>query len=104
MRIGKLRHLVTLQSKSQTRGDGGEVISVWADVASVWAEIKPSGGGQYLAVDAEKAEISVDIRIRRTIVSASDRVVHGSDVYEILAVLDYESNRSDIILKAKKLM
>ena len=90
---GKLRRRVTIQEPEVTRGDtGGEVVT-WADLATVWANIKPLTGQELLAArqSVATALVTTQIEIRyRSDLDSKMRVVHGSQVYEIVAVLPDE--------------
>lgn len=85
---GQLRHRVTLQEKQDSRGDYGEVITDWADVADVWAQVAPQSGKEYIASQAVQSEVTTRITIRyRDDVDASMRVAYRGKLYNIHAVL-----------------
>lgn len=86
---GRLNQRVTLQSKSVTRDAmGGEVIT-WVDVATVWADVKPLSGKALIAAQQAMSEVTASIFIRlRTDVADDWRVVHGTKIYAISAIID----------------
>ena len=66
----------------------------WTDVAQVWANIINKSGLQAIRADQPVSIVQASIRVRRlTNVDAGMRVLHGSTVYEIVAVLQDESSR-----------
>lgn len=89
---GKLDKRVTLQQReavSPDRTSSGAPDKAWADVAEVWASIEPLRGRELFAADAVQSKVSVRIRIRyRAGVTAAMRVVRGSTVYNIEAVIN----------------
>lgn len=42
MRIGRLRHRITLQRPGGSRDAVGERVTTWTDVATVWADVVPT--------------------------------------------------------------
>lgn len=96
MRIGKLRHRVTLQAKGQTQDPNtGEMLPGWQDVATVWASVEALSGRDLIAAQANDSEISARIVIRyREGVTSAMRIAHRGQLYDIQAVLpDPESGR-----------
>lgn len=99
MRAGELRHQITIQHKTVTRGGmGGEVIT-WSDVGTVWAAVEPISGREYFAAKTENAEVSHRIRIRhRNGITSGMRVSWGARVFDIQAVLDIQERGREIHL------
>lgn len=85
---GRLRHRITLQSKSVTRDAmGGEIIT-WIDQATLWAEVKPLSGRALYAAQQAQSEVTAAITLRHRRDIATDwRVQHESDVYTIHAII-----------------
>lgn len=101
MRIGKLRHRVTIERPGSTQDPNtGEMIPGWAPVATVWASVEPLSAREFIAAQAGQSEISARIKIRhRDGINATMRVVHRGQVYNIEGVLpDPESGRHYITL------
>lgn len=103
IQAGRLRHRVTIQSRTEARDSVGQPIATWADVATVWADIRDVSGREYLTAGADRAEVSTKIVIRhRTDVDATCRVVHGSDTYDVRASLDPDGRRRMLQLMCVK--
>jgi SPP1 family predicted phage head-tail adaptor len=66
MRIGKLRHRIELQTKSEPEGlDGyGEPTESWTTLKTVWASIEPASGKQLFVAQQVQAEVSHVVTIR----------------------------------------
>lgn len=103
MKIGDLRHRVTLESKSVTRdGYGGEV-ETWSTVATCWAAVEPLVGREFLEGRRLEAEVNTRIRIRyRSGVVPGMRITWGSHTYDIEAVQEVESRRRELRLMCRE--
>ena len=100
---GKLRHRVTLQSKGTPTRDamGGEVIT-WTDVATVWAEVAALSGRALIAAQQAQSEITTRITIRyRADIRPDWRVLHGSTIYTIHALIP-DTQNADMIIQAAR--
>jgi SPP1 family predicted phage head-tail adaptor len=90
---GHLNKRVTIQRKSDAQDSfgqpgAGQAGGDWVDVATVWAGIKDMTGRQYFASQAAQNPVQTEISIRfREGIVPSMRVLHGSDAYDIEAVL-----------------
>ena len=88
MRAGKLRYRVKLQSKDAGRDAWGQPSGSFGDVATVWADILYPNGKEQTSSGRETSVVEASVVIRkRSDVTAGWRVVHGTDVFEIKAVL-----------------
>ena len=90
MKIGKLRHRITLQRFTKTRNDFGEVIEDWEDVGKCWAEVKPVSGKETFTAQQFVAEATHEVWMRfRKDIKARDRVIdHHGNILDIQAPLD----------------
>ena len=96
MRIGKLRHRVTIERPGLTQDPAtGEMIPGWQKVKTVWASVEPLSAREFIAAGADQAELSAKIIIRhRDDIAPDMRIVHRGKVYNIQDVLpDPESGR-----------
>jgi len=105
MRAGDLRHRVTIQQAVESQNDFGEVITTWQNYKTVWAAIKPLTGREYFASQQVNAEVSVQIQMRYIPgITPKMRIVEGSKVYEIEAVMDVEGKRKELQLLCKEVV
>ena len=89
MQAGRLNKRVTIQSPATGQDpETGEPTTGWTDVATVWASIVDVSGREYVAAGGlqNSAQTKITIRYCSGIVP-SMRVVHGSDTFNIEAVL-----------------
>lgn len=90
-RAGTLKDRITMQRHNQDKDEWGTPIpgtEAWIDVATVWADVLHKSGLGTIKADAEVSIVRASIRIRRRAgVDAAMRVLFGSSVYSIEAVL-----------------
>lgn len=106
MSIGEKRHRVTIQQKTISR-DNPERIAVesWVDVATIWAAVEPLRGREFFQAQAINAEVTTLIRIRyRSGVLASMRILFDGVQYNILSVIDVNSQHRELHLMCKELV
>jgi SPP1 family predicted phage head-tail adaptor len=100
VRIGALKHYVTIQQLTSSLDANGNTVEAWTDVASVWADITPLSAREFIAAQGLQSQVVARITIRhRTDVRASMRINHGGVIYNIAGVLaDAGSGREYLTL------
>jgi SPP1 family predicted phage head-tail adaptor len=85
---GTLRHRVTIENLVESLDNDGIVSESWVEVATVWGEIRPMSGREFIAANAIQAGVTTKITIRMIDgIDAKMRVRHYSTLYNIKAVL-----------------
>lgn len=103
MRAGDLRNRITIQSKTVVQNTFGEEVITWIDFATVWAAIEPLRGREFLDAEMSTSEITTKIIIRqRDGISPEMRVLHGSTIYNIRAVIPVETRKREIQLMCQE--
>lgn len=100
MKAGDLNSLVKIQTQTTGQDDVGQPMTTWTDVADVWANILHRSGGESIRAGQDASVVQASIRIRRRSgINAGMRVVHGSAIYSIQAILPDEVIRdhSDLV-------
>lgn len=88
MKTGRLNRRIVIQQRLATENELGERVSGWQIVATVWANIINKSGLETVRNEMDMSVVSASIRIRyRTDINAGMRVLDGSTVYDIQAVL-----------------
>lgn len=89
MRAGILKHWVNLQSHEDVQDPvTGDITEVWTTQASVWAEVAPLSGREFIAANAIQSEIRARITIRyREDVTSDWRILFRNKIYNIAAIL-----------------
>lgn len=95
MQAGKLRSRVLLQRPGPGRDELNQRDPAsWSDVTKLWANIAHKSGLESIKGDAAASVVQASVRIRyRTGIDASMRIVHGTTIYDIRAVLPDEGKR-----------
>lgn len=88
MKIGGMRYRIELQRNVSKKDDEGFTQNIWQTEHTVWADIVPVSGREFLQSGTETAEVTFKIYIRWTEnVDADMRVKCGENIYLLTAVL-----------------
>ena len=88
MQVGRMRYRIEIQDYKSTQYAGGFETREWMKVYTVWADIGPVSGKEYMASNKETAEITNKIYIRfRSGIKSTMRIKHGDRIFEIESVL-----------------
>lgn len=99
MRAGPLNTRITVQQLAAGQDALGQPVQTWSDVAMLWADVKQNSGMSMVRGDADVSVVRASIRVRyRTGLTAGMRVLAGSTVYNIQAVLPDVAGRQYIDL------
>ena len=89
MRIGVLRHRISLQEKTQAANAYGEPVEDWTTTKTVWGSVEPLRGNEYLSGRALSQVVDTRIRIRYyPDVSSEWRVTWNGHTYDIESVVN----------------
>lgn len=102
MTAGKLNTRITIQQLGGGEDALGQPVPTWVDVCQVWAWMRNQTGASAIRAGADVSTTQTSIRIRwRTGITAGMRVVKGTTVYDIQAVLpDLEKHEHvDLVCK-----
>lgn len=90
MRAGLLRHRVTIQTRSESFDDFGELDFSWSNSATVWASIEPLGGSELISARQAGSVVTHKITARhKSGVVPKDRITHAGRTFEISSVRNY---------------
>ena len=105
MRAGILRHRVMIEKKTKDRDEYGGEIVVWTTDTPAWASIKPLRGSEYYDASQIRANITHNIEIRYTTLSASTkispgycRLKWGNRIFDIDNVINVEERSIKLLL------
>lgn len=91
MDIGKLRHIVYLQSPTNTQNSYGEQTQTWATYSTVWASIEPLEGRELLHAQQISEEINSLVKIRyNSTVASEHRALFGTRTLEIKDIINVQ--------------
>ena len=99
MNPGDLDQRVVLERFTSEQDDTGQMIDTWVTLGTVWAAVEPQAGREFIAAGAQQSELTTKIRIRhRPGITSGDRVTHDGRVYDIQSVIDYRSEKRQLVL------
>lgn len=103
MKIGGMRYRIELQRNVSKKDDEGFTQNIWQTEHTVWADIVPVSGREFLQSGTETAEVTFKIYIRWIEnVDADMRVKCGENIYLLTAVLG-NKRKGMLTLMAKEL-
>lgn len=103
MKIGDLRHRITLQKYTETTDEEGFSIQEWQDIATVWASIENLYGREYWQAAAIQAENTIKFIIRyRKDLPNDMRIKFQDQHYEIISINNIKYKNEYIEIKAKE--
>lgn len=105
VRAGRLRHRVTIQTRSQSVNEYGEPSNSWSELDQVWAAIEPINGDERVEMQssARQGHTSHRVTVRYLAnVDATDRVLFGSRVLEIVSVLNFDEKDEFLTLLCRE--
>jgi SPP1 family predicted phage head-tail adaptor len=104
MQAGKLRHRVTIQQAVEAHNAYGETIRTWSTVATVYASVEPIRGREFFDAEQVQSEISQRVRMRyRSGIKPTMRLLYGSRLLQIQAVIDVEERHREIHLMCREM-
>lgn len=105
MEAGKLRHRVTIQKRSRAQDPSGEESDVFTAIAEVWASVEPLTGREQFTAQQILSEVTHRIRMRYIpgiTVSARDRIVYGTRLFDIQFPANLEERNKELEITAKE--
>ena len=104
MRAGKLRQRVTIQTKTSTPNDYGELVASWtaAPTVTVWGELTPLLAGTREAFASQgaqfQARVSWQCRLRwRALSPATNRLLVDGRTFDVTGVMDPDGRRHELV-------
>lgn len=102
MKAGTLNNRLTIQAPGAGVDALGQPNGGWTDIAEVWGNVRHMSGKEAINSSAVTSTVSASIRVRyRTDLNAGMRVLAGSSVYQIKAVLPEIGRREYVDLVAE---
>jgi SPP1 family predicted phage head-tail adaptor len=103
VKIGKLRHRITIEQVTETQDIDGSVIETWTTFATAQASIEPVSGREYFAAQSTQAEVTHRIRLRYLSgVTPKMRVNYNSRIFDILSVININERNRELQLMCRE--
>lgn len=91
-----MRERVIIKRLSESR-ISGEIINVWATLATVWAEVVPRGSRESYRQSQVMSELEYLVRIRRYDgLTTKDRVTWGTRTLEVVGVVEIMADNTEV--------
>jgi SPP1 family predicted phage head-tail adaptor len=101
---GKYTHEITIRNPSTSRDAMGGVYGTGTTLATVWAEKQDWTGSEANENGQDTTTLRTKFIIRyRADVLPKMQVVHGSDVYDIEVVMEYDGTKRETTLECRKI-
>ena len=98
--IGRMRHRVTIQRRTQAQDGVGQPTDTWTTGETVWAAVRPLSGREFYAQSGEHAEITHEVTFRHGVtVAAQDRIVHDSRNLDVVSVINVHERDRFIVAR-----
>jgi SPP1 family predicted phage head-tail adaptor len=86
-----LRHRLTLEQLQREEDEGGGFTESWVAVATLWAELRPTGGSESVEADRLAARVTHEVSLRyRPGVKPAMRFRKGARLFHIVTVINVE--------------
>lgn len=100
---GKYTQQITIRNAQTSRDAMGGLYGTGTTLATVWAEKQDWTGSEARENGNDTATLRTKFIIRyRSDVLPKMQVVHGSDVYDIEVVMDYDGTQRETTLECRK--
>lgn len=105
LKIGKLKHRVTIQEYTTTRDSFGAEIEAWVDIATVWASVEPLTGREYFQMQQINTEISTKVTMRfKAGVTVKMRLIYNNRIFEIISLINTEEKDVQLVLMCREMI
>lgn len=104
MNAAKMNHRITFQRQATDKDKLGGYSDDWIDVMTVWAQISPVSGREYLTQMRENT-ISHKIYCRyRAGLSPKMRILFGKRIFRIISILNWEERNIGLTIMCEELV
>jgi SPP1 family predicted phage head-tail adaptor len=98
---------VTIQTLSTNQAADGEEVASWATTTTTWGNVSDqlASTGESFAQAAEQVQSAIYVHVRlryRTLSPATNRLLVDNDTYEILAAMDQDGRRKELVVLCRK--
>ncbi|MDR6883117.1 phage head closure protein [Bacillus sp. 3255] len=99
---GKLKQTITIKTLKPGRNSYGESNNEWIDILTIRASKEPLLGKEYFSAAAVQSLVEVKFRTRyQPGMNNTMRIQHGTEVYEILSVINVQSLNRELLFYCK---
>jgi len=89
-----LRHRLTLEELQRAGDEGGGFTESWVEVAELWADLRPIGGGEGVEADRLAGRVTHEVSLRyRPGVQPAMRFRKGARLFHIVTVINVDERK-----------
>ena len=93
MNVGRMRYRIEIENFVSTTDADGFVLETWNSFTTVWADITPVSGKEYLNSAQTLSEVTSKIYIRYiSSIKTTMRIMFGDRIFNIQSILPDERN------------
>jgi SPP1 family predicted phage head-tail adaptor len=102
--LSNKRHLLTLETRTETPDSFGEAALSYTELATAWGSIESVNARERFEAQQVKADVSHRITLRYAAsyagLSPSDRITYGSRTFDLVSVMDRDGMSREIEILA----
>jgi SPP1 family predicted phage head-tail adaptor len=103
MKVGKLRHRISIEHVTETQDTGGSVIETWSVYATVQAFIEPISGREYIAAQSTPVDVTHRVRLRYLSgITPKMRVNYSTRIFDILSAIKVVERNRELQLMCRE--
>jgi SPP1 family predicted phage head-tail adaptor len=100
VRAGRLNQRITFQRRTESLDAYREDVGTWADLFTIAAGVEPVSGREFFSALQVQSNITTRVVCRYCSeisgVTVKDRIIHGSNTYDIAAILNVGSRDKEL--------
>ena len=98
VKAGRLRHRLTIQTHTVSQDGFGEPDKTWSDLATVWADVRPLRGREYLEARGEQGALFYLVTMRKysTPINQFTHRFQFTDADSVTHTLDIDEPPEDV--------
>ncbi len=104
MNIGKMRHRITFQRQAGDKDALGGYTDEWEEVMTVWAQVSPISGREYLS-QVRETTVSHKVYCRyHAGITPAMRIMYGQRVFRIISVIDWDERHEGLTIMCEEVV
>lgn len=101
IRIGEMRHRVSIQKQTKSRDGFGDPKDVWREVVSRRSSVEPLVGREFFAAQERGAKVTTKLRMRYVAgVVPSMRIVWDNRWFDIVSAQQVKGKKHELLIIA----
>lgn len=105
MRVGPLRHRITVEQATVSRDSYGGEVETWGVFATVWASVSPLIGREYIAAKQVSASVTHKIRMRYLAgMTPKMRISWDNRLFDVESILDVDERHAEMVIMATEII